>query len=119
MFDYVFQALKEHALPSCPFCQSKYEGEELSLNGPVLKWECGTVATRKENKWYRSTDCRDQQVRLLVNDNNALRAEVAAQTALILTVRRCLWDDYPTDALHAIMEHLKPRGLWEAKEDAQ
>ncbi len=76
MFDYVFQALKEHALPCCPFCQSKYEGEEQSLNGPVLKWECGTVATHKENKWYRSTDCRDQQVRLLVNDNNALRAEV-------------------------------------------
>lgn len=76
MFDYVFKALEEHALPCCPFCQSKYEGEEQSLNGPVLKWECGTVATHKENKWCRSTDCRDQQVRLLVNDNNALRAEV-------------------------------------------
>lgn len=118
MFDYVFQALKEHALPCCPFCQSKYEGEEQSLNGPVLKWECGTVATHKENKWYRSTDCRDQQVRLLVNDNNALRAEVEAQVQVLLRVRRSLWEDLPDEALHTLRDHLTPRGLWEAKEDA-
>jgi hypothetical protein len=78
MFDYVFQALEEYALPSCPFCQRKYEGEEQSLNGGVEKWECGTVAAKVDHEWYRSRDCRDQQVRLLVDDNKSLRAEVAA-----------------------------------------
>jgi hypothetical protein len=32
-------------------------------------------------------------------------------------VRQHLWDDYPNNALHAIMDHLTPRGLWAVKED--
>ncbi len=53
-----------------------------------------------------------------MSENEKLRAEVEAQVQVLLRVRRSLWEDLPDEALHTLRDHLTPRGLWEAKEDA-
>lgn len=82
-----------------------------------------TVRLEHDSKSYADArpgpECVPGEYALLpVAELAALRAEVEAQQALILAVRQHLWDDYPNNALHAIMEHLRARGLWTVTEDA-
>lgn len=72
MNDITVKKLRDGEELVCPYCRGPYNRPEKSLSGPVDLWKCGTIIDAKD-KWYRSMDCREQQIAFLLTSLRHIR----------------------------------------------